>query len=125
MPRSVNESATQVTGRLTPDERKQFGGYAEALGLDAGTVATLLMTRELRIRRLDDLRSDARFRPSGITPRTITSHRFRKSEKQRFLDHIGLLGLSASKALGLLCRVELFEAWLEKALVGDSYRVRN
>lgn len=125
MPKPAGDERKQVTGRLTSDERKQFAAYAESLGLDGGTVATLLMSRELRLRRLERLRADPRFREVVGANRTITSHRFSASDKQRFHDHIRKVDVSASKAVGILCRAELVERWLEQALSFDSDRVEN
>lgn len=117
------ERGKQVSGRMTAEERVRFGAYADSLGLDGGAVATLLMLRELRLRRLADLRSNARFREIAGATSKITSHRFAEPDKRRFQEHISSIGLSSSKALGILCRTELVEKWLEQALLSDSFRV--
>lgn len=108
--------APQVTGRLTPTERQAFANYADELGLDAGTIATLLMSRELRTKRLVQLSKKPQFRAIENCSRTVTTHRFQAVDKQRFVNHAKEIGLSASKALGILCRAELAERWLDKAL---------
>lgn len=109
----------QITGRLTKEERSEFGNYAERLGLDGGTVATLLLARELRVERLATIRLVPEFRAPSTTPATITTHRFPKSEKERFVNYVESLGLSQSKALGLLCRAELAELWLEQVITRE------
>lgn len=124
MARSATKSPPQVTGRMSSDERKAFGKYADALGLGAGTVATLLVIRELRLVRLAKLKVSPRFRQPKDTPATITSHRIRDRQKQEFRDHLDRFDLSASEGLGVLCRAELQERWLETALA-DSKRVKN
>lgn len=106
----------QITGYMTADERSRFGDYAHRLGLDGGTVATLLLVRELRVDRLAELRSKPGFRSPAKAPGKITSHRLAEPEKQKFREHRARFKMSASKALGLLCRAELKERWLEKAI---------
>ena len=110
---------------MLSEERKAFGRYADALGLDAGTVATLLMIRELRLGRLGRLRVSPELRQPRNTSGTITSHRFGEARKARFREHLDKLSLSASEGLGVLCRAELKEHWLEAALSGDSEGVRT
>lgn len=101
---------------MTAEERDQFGEYAHRLGLDGGTVATLLLVRELRVDRLAVLRQKPQFRLPDGDAGTITTHRFAPAEKEKFKEHRSRYGLSARKALGLLCRAELKERWLEKAI---------
>ena len=115
--------ASQLTGRMTSEERKAFGKYADALGLGAGTVATLLVIRELRLARLTKLKVNPRFRQPKDTPATITSHRIRGPQKLSFRDHLDQLDLSVSEGLGVLCRAELDERWLEAGM-SDSKRVK-
>jgi hypothetical protein len=109
---------------MTVNERTAFGHYAKALGLAAGTVATLLMIRELSIGRLGGLKVDPKLRPVENTAGTVTSHRFSKSQKRKFERHVEKVGVpSTSQGLGILCRAELQERWLENALQTDSKRV--
>ena len=126
MPRPPRQSNSQITGRMTPDERKAFGVYSKAMGLAAGTVATLLMIRELKIGRLPHLKVDPMLQPIGNTAGTVTSHRFTKPQKAEFERHVDHAGISStSQGLGILCRAELRERWLETALHADSKRVES
>ena len=126
MAKPSRESNSQITGRITSDERKAFGAYSKAMGLAAGTVATLLMIRELRIGRLAHLKVDPMLQPIGNTAGTVTSHRFSKSQKADFERHVDHAGISSmSQGLGFLCRAELRERWLETALQTDSKRVES
>lgn len=115
----------QITGRMTISERARFGDYSRSLGLDGGSVATLLIARELRQRRLPDLALDAKLRPTENSSGTITTHRLPEGGKRGFYQHVKAAGLSASKALGLLCRSELQERWLERSINFDSDRIEN
>ena len=110
----------QITGRMTPDERLRFAEYSREVGVDGGTVASLLINRELRLRRLPALWSELRNRPDGTTSGTITSHRLGVAQKAHFYSYVERQSLSASKALGLLCRVELKERWLERSLTSPT-----
>lgn len=113
----------QITGRMTADERTRFGDYARGLRLDGGTVATLLLTRELRVGRLTALHSDPRFYKPGKTPGKITLRRLPEAEKLDFREHARKHEITPSQALGLLCRVELVEKWLARALDDPGKRL--
>jgi hypothetical protein len=114
----------QITGYVTPVERSVFGDYAQSLGLDGAALASLLLHRELRVDRLEKLRTDSRISEVGECPEKITIHRVSDATKERFKKHAATHGLKPSPALALLCRAELREKWLHKAM-GRSTRIES
>ncbi|WP_265528316.1 hypothetical protein [Sphingomicrobium marinum] len=110
---------TQITGRMPSEDREKFGDYSAKVGLDGSSVATLLVLRELQLRRLHDLRARLGI-PNNFTEKKITSHRVTEEQKTTFTKHAKDIGLSNSKALGLLCRAELIEQWVFGRLWSDS-----
>jgi hypothetical protein len=111
----------QITGRMTSPERKRFAIYASKLKLGGGIVATLLIIREMRARRLGALKSDPLLQPIGPISGKITTRRLNEAEKVAFRTHVSEFDLKLSRALGLLCRAELAEGWLEAALYTDYF----
>lgn len=106
----------QITGYLTADERSRLAEYARSHGLDAAALASLLLHRELRVGRLRDLRSKGRLPKPTECPEKVTIHRIDDLAKGRFKEHAKSCQLKSSPALALLCRAELQERWLEKAM---------
>lgn len=115
----------QITGRVTVREHSDFSQYSQLVGLRPGVLATLLIHRELRLKRLTGLKEQPSYRPVTGAGETITSHGLASDNKATFTQHVKALEISASKALGILCRAELAEQWLERALNIDSIRVEN
>jgi len=106
----------QITGYVTLEERSSFAEYARGLGLDGAALASLLLHRELRVGRLPDLQSKGRNSKSTDCPEKITIHRIDDVTKGKFKEHAETYQLKSSPALALLCRAELKERWLEKAM---------
>lgn len=115
----------QITGRVTDQEHAGFSDYCQEVGLRPGVLATLLIHRELRLKRLAGLKEQTIYRPVAGASETITSHGLVANDKGKFTQHVKALEISSSKALGILCRAELAEQWLERALRIDSLRVEN
>jgi len=106
----------QIIGYLTPVEAAAFQEHAASGGLDASALANLLVARELRIRRLPDLKG--RFDvdlPRGDRTK-ITAHQRGEATKQAFCAHAATAGLKPSPAAALLFRAELEERWLKYCL---------
>lgn len=116
----------QITGYVTSGERSRFGEYAQSLGLDGAALASLLLHRELRVGRLEKLRSDPRISQTAECPEKITIHGVSETTKGKFREHAAAHGLKPSPALAILCRAELKESWLHKAMNGTrSTRIES
>jgi antitoxin component of RelBE/YafQ-DinJ toxin-antitoxin module len=109
----------QITARLSPDIRHRFEQYAAELGLDASELARLLITREMRIRRvlqLSKCQSDANRRPAKkLGERKLTAHFHLPEKVAEFDRHARAFNLSRAAAARLIVERELREKWLAKA----------
>ena len=107
----------QIGGYLQPDEHARFKAYANGLELSNSSLAKLLMVREIRSKRLSDLKIEY---PSGArsgSRKRVTAHRPNESMKIAFVARASEEGLKPDHAASILFRAELDERWLEQAMV--------
>lgn len=102
----------QVHAYLDAESKLEFEAYAEALGLEAGTLLRLLLVREDRRRCLN---------PPGVTrrigpERTKVTARCGVELALRFAEHASRRGHNRSDAARELVLAELEERWLERCL---------
>jgi hypothetical protein len=109
----------QITARLSTDIRDRFDRYAAEVGLDASELARLLITREMRVRRLLRL---AKRQPgaAGTAPkkygqRKLTAHFHLPDRVAEFDEYARTQGLRRAAAARLIVERELHEKWLAKA----------
>lgn len=104
----------QIGSNLRPREYDDFCGYADSLQLTYSGVASLLILRELRRRRLERLRiRHKEFR--GAYEHRITGN-VEPDVKAAFVSHVSKLGLGLDAAAGIVFRAELRERWLDRAV---------
>lgn len=117
---------TQIIGYLSSAEATDFREHAAGGGIDVSALANLLITRELRIGRLPNLkgRFSVHLPPADRTK--IVAYLRDRDTKQAFGAHAGAAGLRPTPAAALLFRAELEERWLTLCLNAkplDSVRV--
>jgi hypothetical protein len=109
----------QITARLSTDIRDRFDRYAAEVGLDASELARLLITREMRLRRLlrpANCQSNAAGTPSRkYGERKLTAHFHMPSQVAKFGKYAHAQKLSRAAAAKLIVERELREKWLVKA----------
>jgi hypothetical protein len=108
----------QITARLSTDIRDRFDRYAAEVGLDASELARLLITREMRVRRLlrrkyQSGTARTAFREHG--ERKLTAHFHLLDEVAKFGKYARAQDLSRAAAAKLIVEQELHERWLAKA----------
>jgi hypothetical protein len=89
------------------------------MGLDASELARLLITREMRVRRLPQLTSGrtnaARGRPRKSGDTKLTAHFHLSENVDEFDAYAGARGMTRAAAARLIFERELREKWLAKA----------
>lgn len=106
----------QIVGYLTAPEARHFHDCAAACGVGASTLANLLISRELTLRRLTALQrtpAPPRLLPSDTK---VVAHLALEERKTLFSDHAERHGMKMSAAAALLFRTELQEHWLLTSL---------
>ena len=106
----------QLLGYVTPGECKQFQTYASSLGLDASALASLLIIRELKLRRLRKLAESFETELQTSERTKITAHLRDASVKSAFARHSAASGMKPTPAVAILFRAELAEQWLERSI---------
>jgi hypothetical protein len=109
---------TQISARLSSENRARFEEYADKVGLDAAELARLLIVRETRARRASSL-----LVPNPVTSATgvesrrkLTAHFHDPKDVAKFDKHAASHGLSRAAAAKLVFERELTEMWLLRAL---------
>src|SRR5262249_18566500 len=115
----VESTMAQITARLPLELRARFDEYAADVGLDAAELARLLITRELRNRRI--LRTKRRRAQSSSDKtkgdRKLTAHFHQSDSVAEFDKYVRTCGFSRRQsAARLIFERELDERWLLKAL---------
>lgn len=106
----------QIGGYLTTEERSIFEGYAAEFGLSESALANLLLVREIRCHRLNDL--NGRY-PAGAPSENrsrVTAHQRSAAMKIAFQERASVWGLKPDHAASILYRAELDERWLERSV---------
>lgn len=107
---------TQIGGYLTPEEHSEFQRYAAQFHLKDSGLANLLVERELRLHRLEELKPTY-FRCTSAKHRSrITAHQADPAFKAAFEARARDADLSPDQAASVLFRAELGERWLEKSV---------
>lgn len=106
----------QQVARVAIADQAAFQLYAEHLGLHMSTVATLLLARELRIKRLSRL-AERNLAVKG-TPLDGKIIAYLNSEdvKTSFGAHAACADMRPGPAAALIFRAELAERWLERVI---------
>ena len=96
----------QITTRLSPIIRDRFDRYAAEVGLDASELARLLITREMHVRRLEQL-AKKQSKLSGASPkkygqRKLTAHFHRAKKVAEFGRYAVAQRMSGLPRLGRL-----------------------
>jgi hypothetical protein len=104
-----------IGGWLSKADGDAFHAYALEIGIDSAALATLLITRELRQRRMADILD-----PEALTvvrkERRISARTAQAKLKARFVEHAAMHGISSDGAAAAIFRAELREKWLGKCL---------
>ena len=109
----------QIGGYLRPDERTAFDAYVDQFKLRKGADATLLILREIRCKRLPELKKRYSM-PAGAGRKRVTARPVDISLKQVFERHVAECGIDPDPAAGIIFRAELQERWLERATFMES-----
>lgn len=105
----------QIGGWLRASEKQALDEYLRQFAIRPTAAATLLIVRELRRRRLPQLKT-VYAESAGNVRRRVTAHPTDASLKQAFIEHAASVGLDPDPAASILFRAELKERWLEQAL---------
>jgi hypothetical protein len=113
--RVTRKDPPQITAHVCVAERMDFETYARTFSLDPASLLALLLSRELRLARLealmkiDDPSREARDMKVTVHGRDL---RFRQSVMAMAAN----CGTSVSNACAVVIRTELRDRWLETAL---------
>lgn len=110
----------QIGGYLQPDEHARFKAYANELGLSESALANLLLVREIRRKRLNDLKGKYSAGAPSESRERVTAHRPDAVMKIAFVAHSSKEGLKPDQAASILYRAELGERWLEQSIAGQN-----
>ena len=110
MPKDV-----QIGADVEPWLRDGIRTYASGMHLSESAVITLLVARELRVKRLGSLPLSNSAKRT--TPRCrLTARQDAPSLREELEAHVKALGVRRSMAVAMLAEAELHEQWLSKAL---------
>lgn len=107
---------------LTADEAVRLTRYAESLQINRPNLGILLIVRELKCRRLQEL---SRWEGSPVTKMNgvrVTARGNYSETKDRFRQQASSIGLGMDEAVAMLFRSELEECWLEQSLAFPGNR---
>lgn len=100
---------------MTNDEVAALDAYAKSIEVTRAAVCSLVIQRELQVRRLSRAsRLRRTVAGSKEVRRRVTVHVENKELKQAFANHVATLGLGSDEAALALFRKELKERWLFK-----------
>jgi hypothetical protein len=109
-------SRVQQVARVAIADQAAFHQYAEQLGLQMSTLATLLLARELRIRRLSRLGERHRAVKGASLDGKIIAYLHGSDVKRSFSAHAASAEMRPGPAAALIFRAELTERWLERVI---------
>ena len=105
----------QIAADVKVKLRKRVQSYAEGLQIPESALITLLVARELRLRRLSKLSPSTAVK--RLSPRSrLTGRQNTPALKQRFHKHLERLKIDPAVGLATLAEEELREKWLRKSL---------
>jgi len=105
----------QIGADVEPRLRKRVRSYAERLQIPESALITLLVARELRLKRLRKLPHSSAVRRLPRRSR-LTGRQNSPELKERFRKHVERLDIDPAVALATLAEEELREKWLRKSL---------
>lgn len=110
----------QVSAWIPLDTKAAFEAYAEEQGLPAAVLLGVLVSREMKVRRLchaaaADPESVRRLRGTSASKITVR-HRWARE----FKDYVQEIGAKKSAAAGWLVTQELQEKWIGRALAAEE-----
>jgi hypothetical protein len=108
----------QIGGYLQPDEHAKFKAYANEFGLSESALANLLLVREIRVRRLRDLKGKYSASTPSESRERVTAHSSDPALKTAFALVCSEEGLKPDQAASILFRAELSDGWLGQAIAG-------
>jgi hypothetical protein len=111
----------QILGYLALDEADNFQHYAAELRLDRTALANLLIVRELRIGRLEELKLRYDRDLAGMEKTKVVAHQADPLTKAAFKEHAAGFALKPSRAAAIIFRAELTERWLEASMDQKSF----
>ena len=101
---------------MTTEQAEALESYARSLDLSRPAVLVLLVHRELRVPRLDELRRARELYPNDKSGTRVTIRIDESSRKAAFAAHARSLRVGSDEAAWLLFSDELEEHWVEKEL---------
>lgn len=99
----------QIGGWLDPDDQVAFQNYAASLHLSATSLAKLLIRRELKLHRLEQLKALDDPGGSSVSRKRVTAHFKDSRTKQAFGGRADGAGLAPDVAASILFRAEIRE----------------
>ena len=99
---------------MSPAERDAFEAYAFDHGLDVTALANLLIARELKAQRLEQLLLNIGPGTALTVRAKIVAHTPTDATKSAFAARAEQAGVKPSRAAAILFRAELEERWLER-----------
>lgn len=111
----------QIIGYLTIEEAALFEEYAATFFMAVAPLATLLVAREMQLKRLSDLRPSYLIDLRGLPQKKVVAHQSGSALKYAFKDHVRALGLRPGQAAATLFRAELSERWLSTAVQRPNF----
>ena len=111
----------QIGGYLTREERSIFQAYAAEFGLSESALANLLLVREMRCRRLHELKGKYSAGAPSEGRARVTAHQRSAAMKTAFEERSSDGGLKPDQAASIIYRAELTERWLEQSVIGTSW----
>lgn len=106
----------RIGGYLEPVEHDSLKAYVNGLGITFSSLASLLIHRELKHKRLPSLTIKYTKTVSSSTRRRVTTRLLDDELKLRLSDLAENAGLPIDHAVSILVRTELDERWLENAM---------
>lgn len=107
--------SVQIGADVEPELRDQFVEYAESMHISESALVTLVIAREIRLKRLAALPLVAAAKKTS--PRTrLTGRQSTPSMREEFEVHLRSLEISRPAAITTLARTELQERWLWRSL---------
>lgn len=105
----------QIGAWLTSQEIRYLSKYAVERHIDNDALGSLLLVRELNLKRLHKLKIKYSRTVSSADRKRFTVHSKNTDFKEKILSHFFAHNMNANMAFGLILRAELDERWLEEA----------
>jgi hypothetical protein len=113
--RKQTSKSVQIGADVEPALRDRILTYAESMHLSEGALITLLIARELRLKRLSKLTLSTAAKKT-IPRSRLTGRQSTPSMRGEFEAHVLSLGIRRPVAIASLAEAELQEKWLWKSL---------